>query len=192
MGAPGPWPPRAGRFGLWPGRLSLWALARLHPENQSLVRKVVERLAQGLTSEDPRHRTAAARALIDLDPDPEIARPIVSRVMEDAAPDVLDAAMDAMASLGERAVPRMIRALGFKEVRARAASVIADAPQQKAKFLLVVVGEALLDFLSGLAEGRVVPVSEASGHHFGIIVADPDEVVGREGAVVLVRPAEEI
>lgn len=105
--------------------VSTWAIAKLHPEDKDLVRKAVRRLARRIKDEDPRRRAAAVQALVDLDPDPEISRPIIKKVMDGADPEVLDAILDTVAGLGEKALPRMIEALKHEKVRARAAAVIA-------------------------------------------------------------------
>ncbi len=105
--------------------VSIWALAKMHPDDEDLVRKTVRCLAGFLKAEDVHHRRAAAEALVDLDPDPKIARPILKKAMDDASPEVLDAVMDVMAGLGEKVVPRLIEALNVKEARMRAAAIIA-------------------------------------------------------------------
>jgi HEAT repeat protein len=124
--------------------VSLWALARLHPDDAALERRSVRRLAEFLKSDDPRQREAAARALIELDPDPQIARPVIKKVMDGASPEVLNAAMDAMAGLGEKVLPRMIEALEAPEVRARAAAIIARIGA-KAKRAVPALVDALAD-----------------------------------------------
>lgn len=105
--------------------VSLWALARMNPDDQGLVREVVPALVEALKAPEPRLRAAAARALIDLDPDPEIVRPVLQKAMEEAGPEALNDILDALASLGEKAVPRLIKALETEEVRAKAAAIIA-------------------------------------------------------------------
>lgn len=105
--------------------VSLWALARMDPDDEELVRRVVPRLVEALKSPEPRLRKIAARALIDLDPDPEITRPVIAKAMQDASPEVLNDLLDAVASLGEKAVPRLTAALEHEEVRAKVATIIA-------------------------------------------------------------------
>jgi HEAT repeat protein len=105
--------------------ISLWALARMNPDDKQLVGEVVPRLVNMLKSPRPELRTAAARALIDLDPDPEIVRPALDKAMEGADPEVLDHVLDALASLGEKAVPRLIAALKREEGRLKTAAILA-------------------------------------------------------------------
>jgi len=103
----------------------LWALARMNPDDQELVRQVVPKLVEALTAPESRLRAAAARALIDLDPDPEILRPVMQKAMQEASPEAMNDMLDALASLGEKAVPRLSKALEIQEVRAKAAAIIA-------------------------------------------------------------------
>jgi HEAT repeat protein len=102
----------------------LWSLARVNPGDQQLVRAVVPRLVEALKAPEPRLRAIAARALIDLNPDPAIVRPVMQKVMQDASPEALNDMLDALASLGEKAVPRLIKALETEEVRAKAAAIL--------------------------------------------------------------------
>ncbi len=105
--------------------VSAWALAKLHPNDEQLQRGAIERLGQRMMDRDPRVRRAAVEAFLDLDPDPEISRPIIKKVMDQADPEVLDAAMNTLAGLGEKVLPRLIEALKHPQVRARAAAIIA-------------------------------------------------------------------
>jgi len=105
--------------------VSLWALARMNPEDKQLQREVAPRLVEALKAPDARLRAAAARGLIDLNPDPEIVRPAMQKVMEEATPEALNDMLDALASLGEKAVPRLIKALEAEAVRPKAAAIIA-------------------------------------------------------------------
>jgi HEAT repeat protein len=105
--------------------VSTWALARFHPDDRELVSKAVAQLVEGLKRPERRQREAAARALVELNADPEITRPIMKRAMEGAPPATIEAALDALAALGEQVVPRAIEALVVPEVRAKAAAMIA-------------------------------------------------------------------
>jgi HEAT repeat protein len=105
--------------------VSLWALAKMNPEDVQLQREVVPRLVEALKAPDAQIRAAAARALLDLNPDPEILRPLMEKVMAEASPEALNDILDAVASLGEKAVPRLIKALEVEAVRPRAAAIIA-------------------------------------------------------------------
>lgn len=113
--------------------ISVWTLARTHRDDETRMRKAVACLAEGLKCEHRLAREAAARALVDLDPDPEIVRAALKKALEGAKPEVLDTAMDAMAAMRLKVLPRLIEALEVQEVRARAAAIIARiGPEAKA------------------------------------------------------------
>jgi HEAT repeat protein len=100
-------------------------MAKLNPENKDLMQSAVKRLAEGLKDDEPRHREAAVRALVDLEPDPEIARPIIKEVMDDLSPEARDAVFDVVAAFGDKMVPRLIDGLeNDKQSRARAAAIL--------------------------------------------------------------------
>ncbi len=90
---------------------SLWTLARLHPEDKEIRRKVTERLVQRLKEQDPNVRAWAAQGLVALPPAPEITVPIFEKAFQDADETTLRSALDAMAGVGARAVPRLINVL---------------------------------------------------------------------------------
>ena len=98
--------------------VSLWALARVHPESKDLIRKATEQLVARLKDHDPFVRVVAARALAALPPSPEITLPILEEAMKDADATTVHHALDALASLGEPAVPRLVDILDkHKELR---------------------------------------------------------------------------
>ena len=61
---------------------SLWALARVHPEDKELRRETTEKLVARLKDKDPFVRVAAARALAALPPAPEITVPIWEKALQ--------------------------------------------------------------------------------------------------------------
>ena len=67
--------------------VSLWALARVHPEDKELRRETTEQLVERLKDKDPFVRVAAARALAALPPAPEITLPILEKMLKDADAD---------------------------------------------------------------------------------------------------------
>jgi HEAT repeat protein len=90
------------------GTVSLWALARVHPEDKELRRQATEQLVERLKEQDPFVRVAAARALAALPPAPEISLPILEKALKDADTTTIHHALDALASLGPQAVPRLV------------------------------------------------------------------------------------
>ena len=97
---------------------SLWALARVHPEDKELRREVTEKLVARLKEQDPFVRATAARALAALPPAPEITAPIWEKALKDADESTMRHAMDALAALGPAAVPRLTDALKHEKFRA--------------------------------------------------------------------------
>ena len=96
---------------------SLWALARLHPEDKELRRETTEKLVERMKDKNEFVRVAAARALVALPPAPEITAPIWEKAMKDADETTMRNAMDAIAALGPQAVPRLIAALKHERFR---------------------------------------------------------------------------
>ena len=64
--------------------VSLWALARVHPEDKELRRQATEQSVERLKDQDPFVRVVAARALASLPPAPEITIPIWEKALKDA------------------------------------------------------------------------------------------------------------
>jgi HEAT repeat protein len=96
---------------------SLWALAKVHPEDKELRRETTEKLVARLKDKDAFVRVGAARALAALPPAPEITVPIWENALKDADENTMRHAMDALAALGAPAVPRMIGALKYEKFR---------------------------------------------------------------------------
>jgi HEAT repeat protein len=90
---------------------SFWTLARLHPEDKEIRREVTERLAERLKEQDPNVRAWAAQGLAALPPAPDITVPIFEKAFQDADETTVRSALDALAGVGARAVPRLIDVL---------------------------------------------------------------------------------
>jgi len=104
--------------------LSLWALARLNPDHERLVRHAAENIGQNLKSEDSILRSTAARALAEFDAPPEIVAPELVQSLKDADPRVVGNALEALAALGPKVLPAVSRALSKKDRRHYAARII--------------------------------------------------------------------
>jgi HEAT repeat protein len=96
---------------------SLWALARIHPDDKQLRRETTEKLVSRLKDKNKFVRDTAARALVALPPAPEITVPIWEKAMQDADETTLRLAVDALAALGAQGVPRLIDALKHENLR---------------------------------------------------------------------------
>jgi HEAT repeat protein len=104
--------------------VSLWALVRFHPQDQQLTQKAAEQLINRLKDENAFVRLAAARALSSLQLDPQITLPIFERVLADSDEATTHHALDALASLGKSAVPRLTAALEHQRLRPQVAYIL--------------------------------------------------------------------
>lgn len=104
--------------------IAAWALAKLNPGDEAAVKLAVEKLADGLKSGDPALRTAAAKGLHLLQAPPALVAPHMVAIVNDPDPDVRANAINAIASLGEAVVPRVVNALQNPELRGPAVQVL--------------------------------------------------------------------
>jgi HEAT repeat protein len=105
--------------------VATWALARIHPDDEQMMKDAVGVLTKGLTSSDAKMRTAAAKGLQVLQPPPEMLGPVLLTVASDPDPNVSANIVNAIAGLGESAVPRTTRALHNPKARSLALRVLA-------------------------------------------------------------------
>ena len=103
-----------------------WALARTNPQNKVLMRRAIKILAESLRSKQPAVRAAAVRGLVSLRPGRAAIIPAIRDSLRGADTETMNATMEALASLGERAVPIMARVLQDKTLRAKAAKILAE------------------------------------------------------------------
>ncbi len=96
---------------------SFWALARVHPDDQELLRQVAEQLIPRLKDPDALVRQTAAHALASLPPHPQIAMPIWEKVFKDADAATIRQALVAITAQGAPVVPRLVRALKNEKAR---------------------------------------------------------------------------
>jgi HEAT repeat protein len=136
---------------------SLWALAKVHPEDAALRRDATRRLITRLKDQDPFVRVQAARALSALPPAPEITASIWQEAIQDADETTIRYALDALAQLGAPAVPRLIAALEHEDLRL------------EVLYVLTRIGPA------------AAPATEALAK----LVADPSEQVAHEAVLAL-------
>lgn len=104
--------------------VSMWALARIHPNDLKLKQAVLSHLVELLKSKDPLARLAAARGLAALPPNPEIAGPIFEKALADADETTTHYMLDALAAMGAPGVPRLIGALKYPGLQAPVASIL--------------------------------------------------------------------
>ncbi len=104
-----------------------WALAKINPDDKELAAKALSLLAGQLKSDNPEVRQFAVHALIDLNLDPEVARPVIDKVLEDASPEALNHVISAFVSLRGAGVPDLIGVLEDEKlsaVRPRVAAIL--------------------------------------------------------------------
>lgn len=104
--------------------ISAWALAKIHPEDEAQLKLAVEKLAEGLKSDDAGIRTAAARGLEMLKAPPELVGPALLAVANEPDPDAAANVITALASLGEKVVPKAAEALKKPEFQGLAVKVL--------------------------------------------------------------------
>lgn len=104
--------------------VSLWALAKLHPDDAARQQTAIDHLIEGLGSDDATMRLAAAEGLNELDLDPDIIGPKLIHLLDDADPIVAHNLVETFASLGEAAAERAGRALANEELRDLAVRVL--------------------------------------------------------------------
>jgi HEAT repeat protein len=162
---------------------SVWALAKLHKGDKRYAEWATKALVPFLKQPDPAYRTAAARALADIKPGPDIAAPIFEEAFQGADEKVLAAALDTIAQFGAQAVPGLIKALSYEKLRPRVAYVLGQLGPAAAPASDALVG--LLDDKNPetqkeavLALAKIGPAAKAA------VPALTKVVVEREGAAV--------
>jgi HEAT repeat protein len=104
--------------------VSLWTLAHQNPENLAVVGYAAKTLAEGLASEDAELRTMAAKMLGDFGSHPEIVGPALAAALQDSDPRVIGHALDALAALGPKILPKVTDAIKNPKRRHFAAGLI--------------------------------------------------------------------
>jgi HEAT repeat protein len=137
--------------------VSLWALARVHPEDKDLRREAATQLGARLKDEDAYVRAAASRALASLPPAPEITLAALEAGLAGADATTVKHALDALAMLGEPAVPRLIEALKHDVVRAQVAYIL----------------------------GQIGPAAAPATEELVKLIGDEDQEVGDEAVLAL-------
>jgi HEAT repeat protein len=125
--------------------ISLWALAKIQPEDKQAVSKAITVLTTALRHKEARIRRAAARGLVELDAPAELVAPALSASLKEANPEVLEEAITAIASMGAKVVPRAAARLkdGDDTLRSAAARVLAQIGAE-AKEAAPALAEALV------------------------------------------------
>lgn len=104
--------------------ISAWAGAKLHPDDPEKISLAVDRLTGALKSPDEQLRTAAARALGELNLPPARVVPALIQVANDPDPEVVANVVDALASRGQEVAGNAGQALSNPELKEVALGVI--------------------------------------------------------------------
>ncbi len=104
--------------------IGAWAEAKMHPDDDAKIDLAVSRLTQALRSDDAQLRTAAARALAELNLPVEKVAPALIAVANDPDPAVVDNVVDALASRGSKVAGRAGKALANPELKNVALAVL--------------------------------------------------------------------
>ena len=139
--------------------VSMWALAKLHPEDKALVREAAAIWVEGLKNDREAVRSAAARAISDIRPGPRVMVPLIEKALQDAKPEVAENALNALASLGPVAVPNLIKALKYEKARPAVAYIL----------------------------GRMGPKAEPAAPMLAGLLNDADRKTRREAAIALAK-----
>src|SRR5262245_44994643 len=91
--------------------LSIWALAKMYPEDKARQEAAVGHLVLRLADKNPSIGHMAARAIAELTPSDEVIRPAMDKLIAGADPATADRIFNAYASLGPKIVPLAIKAL---------------------------------------------------------------------------------
>jgi HEAT repeat protein len=171
--------------------VAAWALAKIHPDDEAAMKAAVEKLAQGLASSDAHMGAMAAKGLQMLDPPAEILAPPLMALAEDPDPAVSQQVVTALASLGERVVPRASIALQNPERRGFAVRVITAVGPKAAgavEPLIDAMQDADAEFRSQIhfALAAIGPAAAPATDALADAIASEDQRV-RESALYALR-----
>lgn len=136
--------------------VSLWALARINPDQQRVVKYAAETLVAGLAADDPQVRRVAARALADFGEHGDVVVPALVALLRDADPEVVGNALDALAAIGPTVVDRISNALKNPDLR------------HFATRLLYRLGPEAAEAVPALTEALQEPVEDANDAVFRV------------------------
>ncbi len=104
--------------------LGAWAGAKLHADDDEKTELAVERLTEALKSDDAQLRSAAARALGELDLPPERVTPALIAIANDPDPSVVENVVDALVTRGPEIAGKAGQALSHPELKDVALAVL--------------------------------------------------------------------
>ena len=171
--------------------IAAWALAKIHPEDEALVKQAVDKLTQGLASNDAGIRTAAAKGLEMLHAPPELVAPALMAVANEPDPNAATNVVNALASLGEKIVPKASEALQKPDMRELAVKVLTRlGPKASGAVgpLVDAIRSATPEFRTEIqfALGAIGPAAAPATSMLAEALGSPDDGV-RESALFALR-----
>ena len=101
--------------------VATWAIARIHPDDATAVRQAMEVIADGIRSDDPQLSRIAAKALAEVDASSQAITPAIRAALDEMDPTVIEHVMEALATVGAKAVPVLTAAM--KDAKTRGAAI---------------------------------------------------------------------
>ncbi len=103
---------------------ALWAIEKIEPNDQRLKTETTPALINLMLNQDPSVRDAAALAVLQLEPGPDVVAPLFAEAFGKASDEARADMIDAAASLGGEAVPRLVRGLDYPEMRRQVIEIL--------------------------------------------------------------------
>lgn len=97
--------------------IAAWALARIHPDDISAIRRAIDAIVSGLESDNAQLSRTAARALAEGNFSPDAMTPAIRAALAELDPTVIDHVLMTVAELGPRAVPVLTSAVKEPKMR---------------------------------------------------------------------------
>lgn len=97
--------------------VSAWALVKIHPDNARHRQVAIPLLLEACSHKDESTRLAAIKALADLHPPATTVIPALERALHDERPQVVLAAVDALAGYGADGAAPLVKALNDERLR---------------------------------------------------------------------------
>jgi HEAT repeat protein len=143
--------------------IAAWGLSKISPDSKVFTKEAAEQLVKSLKSDDKFVRQVAARGLVELRPDPEIVRPALVAALADDDPAVRGNIVEAIAALGPKAVPDLVKGLKNPNFRDASAAILARiGPPAKA---------ALPALVAALDDATSTERSSADDFHAEVLAA---------------------
>ena len=176
--------------------ISTWALARIKSGDQAYLTKLkkdmLPTLFEGVKDKNRKLRVAAVRAIHELKPGSEVIVPAFARLVNNNDPVTVTNALEAIATLGDKAVPGLIDGLKVKGVRGQIAEILGRIGEPASPAVPALI-EAMEDDRPEVrreilfALGSIGPQAKAAVGVARKALADPDQTVRYSAVFTLGR-----